>query len=90
MYSSTANTANTANTTTSITNTTTSNIISDKLLVVSILGPPNAGKSTLFNRLLDKAANRAYKLGSEKGRKKYSGVSLLNTEQYNSLLLPRT
>jgi ribosome biogenesis GTPase A len=41
-------------------------------LIVSILGPPNAGKSTLFNRLLDKAANRAYKPGSEKGRKRHS------------------
>jgi hypothetical protein len=39
-----------------------------------------AGKSTLYNRLMDKKANRAYKLSSDKGRnhkgkkKKYSGV----------------
>jgi len=36
------------------------------LVKVAVLGPPNAGKSTLFNRLLDKSINKSYMLSSEK------------------------
>ena len=35
-------------------------------LTVAVLGPPNAGKSTLFNRLMCKEANKTYRLASEK------------------------
>lgn len=44
--------------------------IADGLLVVSILGPPNAGKSTLFNRFMCKELNKSYRLSSEKERRR--------------------
>ena len=52
----------------------------DNDLIVSILGPPNAGKSTLFNRLQCKERNRTYRLGSD-ARRSWGGKGRIGSRQ---------
>lgn len=45
----------------------------DGQLVISILGPANAGKSTLFNRFMCKEANKTYRLAADKSPRRRRG-----------------
>jgi GTPase len=55
--------------------------------VVSILGPANAGKSTLFNRLQCKERNRSYRLGSRHKRSR-GRIASKHTSRGDAIVSP--
>jgi len=58
--------------------------LDDSEIVVSILGPPNAGKSTLFNQLMCKEANKTYKLTSEKKKRKGGAIGRVGSKMHKN------
>ena len=100
IFLSTTTTATAIPTTVPYSRSTSRNLLSSSTkqnnenFTVSILGPPNSGKSTLFNRLQCKERNRAYKLGSRRkaergGKEGTKGrISSKHTSKGNAIVSP--